>query len=60
MWAPLTLMLGSFDQLAHHGLDDANIAVEETSGNSSGQGRPEALRESDNQERNHGADATEQ
>lgn len=60
MSAPLTLVLRSLDQFAHHGLDDTNIAIEEASDNPSGQGHREVLRESNDQERDHRADAAEQ
>lgn len=58
--AGLTLMLGLVDNLANHGLDDTNVAVEDAAEGAADQGDPEVCGETDDQEREKRAGAAQQ
>jgi hypothetical protein len=51
-------MFGFFDELANHGLDDADVAVEETTYGSTEQSNPNVGGESYHDHAKHGAHAT--
>lgn len=53
-------MLRSFDELSHHRLDHANVAIQDAAHNSSEQGDPVVGGEADNEEGQHCACAAEQ
>jgi len=55
-----TFMFGLSHQLANHGLDDADVAVQQTAKGAPGQREPEVLGEPHHDHAEHGADAADQ
>lgn len=53
-------MLGSFDQLTDHGLDDANVAVEKPAEGTAGEGDPQVACHADHDHAEHGAEAADE
>jgi hypothetical protein len=53
-------MLRFGDQLANHGLNNTNVAVQETTQGASEQRNPQVLRKTDHDHAEHGADAAQQ
>lgn len=47
-------------QLTNHCLDDTNVTIQDAANNSTGESHPEIDREADDQQRQHGAHASEQ
>lgn len=56
----LTLMLWLGDQLANHGLDDANVSVQQPAEGAAKQCHPDVLGETDHHHTEHRADTSEQ
>ena len=56
----LTLVFGLLDDLRQHGLDHADVPIQQATHNASQECHPKAGRKANNQERQHGAAATKE
>ncbi len=55
-----TLLFRLADELPHHGLDDTDVAVEETADGAANQGDPEVGGETDHDHAEHGSQTAEE